>query len=126
GDWFSIEWESGMTSITLTQSEAIILLDSVSFVIKIQHKTAGHGIRIGLGRSNLQFFNPADARRFLDEQRDPKQVNVETLLKWFPLTSTSIVPPAGQRRPATSPQPGPKPGRSRLRRGGQCDRDART
>jgi len=102
-----------MTSITLTQRGAIIHLDSVSFVIRIQHKPAGHGIRIALGRSELQIFAPADARRFLDEQRDPKQVNVETLLKWFPLTATSIVPPAEQRRPATSPQPGPKPGHSR-------------
>jgi hypothetical protein len=59
-----------MTSITLTQSGAIIHLDSVSFVIRIQDKTAGHGIRIGLGRSELQIFTPADARRFLEEQRD--------------------------------------------------------
>jgi len=67
-------------------------LDSVLFVIRIQRKTAGHGIRIGLRRSELQIFTPADARRFPEEERDSKQVNVETLLKWISLTSTSIVP----------------------------------
>ena len=90
---------------TLPQSGSIIDLDRVSFVIKIQSKTGGRGIRIGLGHSELQIITPDDARRFLEELREAKQVNVENLLKWIRLTATSILPPAEPRRPATSPQP---------------------
>jgi hypothetical protein len=94
-----------MHLITLLQSGSIIDLDSVSFVIKIQSKTGGRGIRIGLGHSELQIITPDDARRFLEELRESKQVNVENLLKWIRLTPTSILPPAEPRRPVTSPQP---------------------
>src|SRR5262249_23676313 len=94
-----------MNFITLPQSGSIIDLDSVSFVIKIQNKTGGHGIRIGLGRLELQIITPNDARRFLEELRESKQVNVESPLKWIPLTSASILPPAEPRQPAPSPQP---------------------
>ena len=90
---------------TLPQSGSIIDLDRVSFVIKIQSKTGGRGIRIGLGHSELQIITPDDARRFLEELRESKQVNVENLLKWIRLTPTSILPPAEPRRPATSPHP---------------------
>ena len=90
---------------TLPQSGSIIDLDRVSFVIRIQSKTGGRGIRIGLGHSELQIITPDDARRFLEELRESKQVDVENLLKWIRLTPTSILPPAEQRRPATSPQP---------------------
>jgi len=93
-----------MNFITLPQSGSIIDLDSVSFVIKIQNKTGGRGIRIGLGRLELQIITPDDARRFLEELRESKQVNVENLLKWIPLTSASILPPAEPRPQATSPQ----------------------
>ena len=93
-----------MTFITLPQSGSIIDLDSVSFVIKIQSKTGHRRIRIGLGHSELQIITPDDARRFLEELRESKQVNVENLLKWIRLTSTSIRPPAEPRRPAISPQ----------------------
>jgi len=41
----------------------------------------------------LQIITPDDARRFLEELRESKQVNVENLLKWIPLTSASILPP---------------------------------
>jgi len=88
---------------TLPQSGSIIDLDRVSFVIKIQSKTGGRGIRIGLGHSELQIITPDDARRFLEELRESKQVNVENLLKWIRLTPTSIIPPAEPLRPATSP-----------------------
>ena len=94
-----------MTFITLPQSGSIIDLDSISFVIRIQSKTGGRGIRIGLGHSELQIITPDDARRFLEELRDLKQVNVENLLKWIQLTPTSILPPTEPRRPATSLQP---------------------
>ena len=94
-----------MTLITLPQSGSIIDLDSVSFVIRIQSKSGARGIRIGLGHSELQIVTPDDAQRFLEELRESKQVNVENLLKWIPLTSTSIRPPAEPQRPATSPQP---------------------
>ena len=80
---------------TLPQSGSIIDLDRVSFVIKIQSKTGGRGIRIGLGHSELQIITPDDARRFLEELRESKQVNVENLLKWIRLTPTSILPPRG-------------------------------
>jgi len=66
-----------MTFITLPQSGSIIDLDSVSFVIRIQNKTGGRGIRIDLGHSELQIVTPADARRFLEELRESKQINVE-------------------------------------------------
>jgi hypothetical protein len=108
---FSCEWESGdgdwsgMTLVTLPQSGSIIDLDSLSFVIRIQSKSGGRGIRIGLGHSELQIITPDDARRFLEELRDSKQVDVENLLKWIRLASTSVRPPAEPRRPATSPQP---------------------
>ena len=94
-----------MTFITLPQSGSIIDLDSVSFVIRIQNKTGGRGIRIGLGHSELQIITLDDARRFLEELRESKQVNVENLLKWVRPTSTSIIPPAEPRQPAPSPQP---------------------
>jgi hypothetical protein len=95
-----------MNFITLPQSGSIIDLDSVSFVIRIQNKTGGRGIRIGLGHSELQIITPADARRFLEELGESKQVNVENLLKWIRLTPTSIRPPAESQPQATSPQPG--------------------
>jgi hypothetical protein len=94
-----------MTFITLPQSGSIIDLDSVSFVIKIQSKTGHRGIRIGLGHSETPNYYSRDARRFLEELRESKQVNVENLLKWIRLTPTSIRPPVEPRRPATSPQP---------------------
>lgn len=94
-----------MNFISLPQSGAIIDLDSVSFVIKIQNKTGVRGIRIGLGHSELQIITPADARRFLEELRESKQVNVENLLNWIRLTPTNILPAAEPRRPAPSPQP---------------------
>jgi hypothetical protein len=94
-----------MTFITLPQSGSIIDLDSISFIIKIQSKTGARGIRIGLGHSELQIITPDDARRFLEELRESKQVNVENLLKWIRLTPKSIHPPVDPRRPATSPQP---------------------
>jgi hypothetical protein len=96
-----------MNFITLPQSGSIIDLDSVSFVIRIQNKTGGHGIRIGLGRSELQIITPDDARRFLEELRESKHVDVEKLLKWIPPTSTNVRPAAEPPRPATSPQPEP-------------------
>jgi hypothetical protein len=90
---------------TLPQSGSIIDLDRVSFVIRIQSKTGGRGIRIGLGHSELQIVTPDDALRFLEELRESKQVNVENLLKWIRLAPTSkrlfVEPP----RPAPSPQP---------------------
>ena len=94
-----------MHLITLPQSGSIIDLDSVSFVIRIQSKNGGRGIRIGLGHSELQIITPDDARLFLEELRESKQVDVENLLKWIQLTSMSIRSPAQPRRPATSPQP---------------------
>ena len=94
-----------MTFITLPQSGSIIDLDSVSFVIRIQSKTGGRGIRIGLGHSELQIITPDDARRFLEELRESKQVNVENLLKWIRLMPTSVRPTAGPLQPAKSPQP---------------------
>jgi len=90
-----------MHLITLPRSGSIIDLDSVTFVIRIQSKTGGRGIRIGLGHSELQIITPDDARHFLEELRESKQVNVENLR----LAPTSILPPAEPRRPATSPQP---------------------
>ena len=96
---------SGMTLVTLPQSGSIIDLDSVSFVIRIQSKTGGRGIRIGLRHSELQIITPDDARRFLEELRDSKQVNVENLLKWIQLKPTSIRPAAEPRRLAPSPEP---------------------
>src|SRR5436190_23306761 len=78
------EWRlwSVMTFITLPQSGSIIDLDSVSFVIRIQNQAGGRGIRIGLGHSELQIITPDDARRFLEELRESKQVDVENLLRW--------------------------------------------
>jgi hypothetical protein len=90
---------------TLPQSGSIIDLDSVSFVIRIQSKTGGRGLRIGLGHSELQIVTPDDARCFLEELRESKQVNVENLLKWIQPTSMSIRSSAEPWRPATSPQP---------------------
>src|SRR5262245_1596708 len=95
-----------MTFINLPQSGSIIDLDSISFVIRIQSKAGGRGIRIGLGHSEIQIITPDDARRFLEELGDSKQVNVENLLKWIRLASTSMRPSAEPQRPATSPQPG--------------------
>src|SRR4029453_3030793 len=83
-----------MTFIILPQTGSIIDLDSVAFVIGIQSKTGRRGIRIGLGNSELQIITPDDARRFLEELRESKQVNVENLLKWIRLT-TGIRPPGG-------------------------------
>ena len=99
GDW------SGMTLVTLPQSGSIIDLDSVLFVIRIQNKTGGRGIRIGLRHSELQIITPDDARRFLEELRDSKQVNVENLLKWIRSTPTSTRPAAESGRQAPNPQP---------------------
>ena len=103
------EWQSHtgirtgtMNFITLPQSGSIIDLDSVSFVIKIQNKTGGHGIRIGLGRSELQIITPDDARGFLEELRESKHVNVEKLLQWIPLRN--LRPSAEPLQPATTPQ----------------------
>jgi hypothetical protein len=90
---------------TLPQSGSIIDLDSVSFVIRIQSKTGGRGLRIGLGSSELQIITPDDARRFLEELRELKQVNVENILKWIQLAPTSILPRAEPRRSATGLQP---------------------
>jgi hypothetical protein len=94
-----------MDFITLPQSGSIIDLDRVSFVIRIQSKTGGRGIRIGLGHSELQIITPDDARRSLEGLRESKEVNVENFLKWIRLTPTSIRPPVEPRRPTTSPQP---------------------
>ena len=94
-----------MTLVTLPQSGSISDLDSLSFVIRIQSKTGGRGIRIGLGHSELQIVTPDDARRFLEELRESKQVNVENLLKWIRLTPTSPRPAAETRRPIPTPQP---------------------
>jgi hypothetical protein len=96
-----------MTLITLPQSGSIIDLDSVSFIIRIQSKAGGRGIRIGLGHSELQIVTPDDARRFLEKLRESKQVEVENLLKWIRSTPTSIVLPEKPRRPEPSPQPEP-------------------
>ena len=110
---FSFEWESGngdwsgMTLVTLPQSGSIIDLDSLSFVIRIQSKSGGRGIRVGLGHSELQIVTPDDARRFLEELRASKQVNVENLLKWIRLTPTSSRPHAEPPRPMPTPQPEP-------------------
>ena len=93
-----------MTLITLPQSGSIIDLDSVSFVIRIQSKTGGRGIRIGLGHSELQIITPDDALRFLEELRESKQVNVENLLKWIRLAPASIRLAVEPRRPARSPE----------------------
>jgi hypothetical protein len=93
-----------MTFITLPQSGSIIDLDRIAFVIGIQSKTGRRGIRISLGHSELQIITPEDARRFLEELRESKQVNVENLLKWI-RTTTSIRPPPEPRRSATTPQP---------------------
>ena|SRR5215475_2844958 len=93
-----------MNFIILPKSGSIIDLDSVSFVIKIQSKNGGRGIRIGLGHSELQIITPDDARRFLEELGQSKQVNVENLLNWIRLTPTNILPPAQPQRSATSPQ----------------------
>ena len=94
-----------MTFITLAQSGSIIDLDRVSFVIRIQNKTGDRGIRIGLGHSELQIVTSDDARRFLEELKELKQVNVENLLKWIRPTSRNILPSVEPRRQATSPQP---------------------
>ena len=105
-----IKWcaiAEGMNFVTLPQRGSIIDLDSVSFVIGIQSKTGTRAIRVGLGHSELQIITPDDARRFLEELRESKQVNVENLLKWLRLKSTSRLPPAEPSRLATSPQPEP-------------------
>jgi len=94
-----------MHLITLPRSGSIIDLDSVTFVIRIQSKTGGRGIRIGLVHSELQIITPDDGRHFLEELRELKQVNVEKLLKWIPLPSMNIRASAEPQRPATSPQP---------------------
>jgi hypothetical protein len=94
-----------MNFVTLPQRGSIIDLDSVSFVIGIQSKTGARAIRVGLGHSELQIITPEDARRFLEELRESKQVNVENLLKWLRLKSTSTLPLAEPPRRATSPQP---------------------
>ena len=93
-----------MTLITLPQSGSIIDLDSVSFVIRIQSKTGGRGIRIGLGHSELQITTPDDALRFVEELRESKQVNVENLLKWIRLAPASTRLPVEPPRPARNPQ----------------------
>src|SRR5215472_13846861 len=84
-----------MHLITLHRSGSIIDLDHVSFVIRIQSKTGVRAIRIGLGHSELQIITPDDARRFLEQLRESKQVNVENLLNWTRLTPTNILPPRG-------------------------------
>lgn len=92
-----------MHLITLPQSGSIIDLDGISSVIRIQSKTGGRGIRVGLGHSELQIVTADDARCFLEQLRELKQVNVEKLLTWIPLTSPSI-PTAEPRRSEPSPQ----------------------
>ncbi len=78
-----------MTFITLPQNGAIIDLDSVAFVVAAQTaSSAGTGIKIGVGGSELQFFLD-DARRFLEELRELRDVNVEKLLKQIPVTAKS-------------------------------------
>jgi hypothetical protein len=93
-----------MSFITLPQSGSIIDLDSVLFVIRIQSKAGGRGIRIGLGRSELQIITADDARRFLEALRDSKKINVESLLKWIGLAPTSTRPSEESQRPAAIPQ----------------------
>jgi len=99
--------QSVMTFITLPKSGSIIDLDSVSFVIRIQSKTGGRGIRIGLGHSELQIITPDDAQRFLEELRESKQVDVENLLKWIRVTPTSMRPPVEPPRTQPTRQPEP-------------------
>lgn len=94
-----------MILVTLPQSGSVVDLDRVSFVIKIQSKTGGRGIRIGLGHSELQIITADDARCFLEELREAKQVNVENLLKWIRLTPMNIRSSGELRRPSPSPQP---------------------
>ncbi len=78
-----------MTFITLPQNGAIIDLDSVAFVVAAQTaSSAGTGIKIGVGGSELQFFLD-DARRFLEKLRELRDVNVEKLLKQIPVTAKS-------------------------------------
>ena len=94
-----------MNFITLPKSGSIIDLDSISFVIRIQSKTGGRGLRVGLGHLELQNITPEDAQRFLEELRESKHVNVENLLKWVELASMSIRSAREPRRLPTSPQP---------------------
>jgi hypothetical protein len=77
-----------MNFITLTQSGTIIDLDSVVFVTPRQGGTVPtNGIRIGLaGHEQLLFGD--DARQFLADLRNSKQVNVEKLMKWIPEQAT--------------------------------------
>ena len=96
-----------MTFITLPQSGSIIDLDNISFVIRIQSKTGGRGLRVGLGHSELQIITPEDARRFLEELRDSKQVNVDNLLQWIRSMPTSLRAQAEPRQTAKAPQPEP-------------------
>ena len=96
-----------MTLITLPQSGSVIDLDTVSFIIRIQSKAGGRGIRIGLGHSELQIVTPDDARRFLEGLKESKQVDVENLLKWIRPTPTRTVFPGKPRRAEPSPQPEP-------------------
>jgi hypothetical protein len=96
-----------MIFITLPQSGSIIDLDRISFVIRIQSKTGGRGLRVGLGNSELQIITPDDARRFLEELRDSKQVNVDNLLSWIRSMPTSLRRTAEPRQPAKTPQPEP-------------------
>jgi len=78
-----------MTFITLPQNGALIDLDSVAFVVAAQTaSSAGTGIKIGVGGSELQFFLD-DARRFLEELRELRDVNVEKPLKQIPVTAKS-------------------------------------
>lgn len=102
-------WRLGgiMTFITLPQSGSIIDLDTISFVIRIQSKTGGRGLRVGLGHSELQIITPDDARRFLEELRESKQVNVDNLLKWIRLMPAGLRPSAEPRQEAKTPQPEP-------------------
>jgi hypothetical protein len=94
-----------MTFITLPHTGSVIDLDRVTFVIKIQNKTGGRGIRIGLGDSEIQIVTLEDAQRFLEQLQESKRADVEKLLRWLRLPSPSTRAPAEPSRPATSPQP---------------------
>ena len=78
-----------MNLITLTRSGIIIDLDSVAFVRATQKSNTipANGITIGLaGHEQLLFGD--DARQFLANLRNLKQVDVEKLTKSIPEQAT--------------------------------------